>query len=76
MVLHEPAEGVHHALHPAAEVVNREVALDECLEARIEPQSLGFVAQKLALERQPNPASVQSVSDEVVEVQGDHPQNP
>jgi hypothetical protein len=38
-VLHGPAkvtEGVHHALHPAAELANRGVALDEGREARIE----------------------------------------
>jgi hypothetical protein len=39
MVLHRPAEvaeGVCHALHPAAEIANREITLDEGTEARIE----------------------------------------
>jgi hypothetical protein len=38
-VLHGPAkvvEGVRHALHPAVELANGEVTLDEGAEARIE----------------------------------------
>jgi len=76
-VLHGPAEvaeRVHRALHLAAELADGEVALDKGTEARVEPQSPGFdVAQELALERQPGPASARSVADEVVEVQGDRP---
>ena len=79
MFLHRPAkvaERVCHALHLEAELVDGEVALDERPEARIETQSPGLgVAQKLALECQLGPASVQSVADEVVEVQGDRPQD-
>ena len=79
-VLHGPAEvakRVRHALHLAVELADGEVALDEGVEARVEPQSPGFsVAQELALECQPSPASARSVADEVVEVQGDRPQNP
>jgi hypothetical protein len=79
-VLHWPAEvaeGVCHALHPVAEIANREVTLDEGVKARIETQSPGFgIAQELALERKPGPASVRRVVDEVVEVQGDRPEDP
>jgi len=79
-VLHGPAkvaEGVRHALHAPAEVANGEVTLDEGAEARIETQGPGFgIAQKLALERKPGPASVSRVADEVVEVQGDRPDDP
>ena len=79
-VLHGPAkivEGVRHALHLAAELADGEVALDERPEARIKTQSPSLcVAQKLALECQPGPTSGQSVADEVVEVQGDRPQDP
>ena len=71
------AERVCHALHLAAELADGEVSLDERPEARIEAQSPGLgVAQKLALERQAGPASVRSVANEVVEVQGDRTQNP
>ena len=71
------AEGVRHALHLPAELADREVALDERPEARIETQSRGLgVAQKLALEHQLGPTSGRSVADEVVEVQGDRPQDP
>jgi len=44
-VLHGPAqitEGVRHALHLTAELADREVALDERPEARIEAQSPGL----------------------------------
>jgi hypothetical protein len=76
-VLHEPAkvaEGVRHGLHLAVELANNKVTLHEGAEARIEPQSPSFsIVQKIALERQPGLASVSSVVDEVVEVEGDHP---
>jgi len=79
-VLHGPAkvaERVCHALYLAAELADRDVALDEGMEARVESQSPGVgVAQKLALERQPGPSSVRSVADEVVEVEGDRPEDP
>ena len=44
-VVHGPAkvaEGVCHALHPATEVANGEIVLEEGTEARIEMQSPGF----------------------------------
>ena len=41
------------------------------MKARIETQS-----QKLALKRKPGPASVSRVADEVVEVEGDRPEDP
>jgi hypothetical protein len=51
--------------------------MDEGPETRIEPQSPGLgIAQKLALERQPCLASVSRVADEVVEVEGDRPDDP
>ena len=79
-VVHGPAkvaEGVCHALHPATEVANGEIVLEEGTEARIEMQSPGFgIAQKLSLEHKPGPPSVSRVTDEVVEVEGDHPENP
>ena len=79
-VLHGPAKvakRVCHALHPAAELANREVTLDEGAEARIETQSPGFdIAQKLALERKLGSTGVRRVADEVVEVQGDRPEYP
>jgi hypothetical protein len=71
------AEGVRHGLHLAAELANSKVTLHEGAETRIEPQSPGFsIAQKLALECQPGLASVSSVADEVVEVEGDRPDDP
>jgi hypothetical protein len=80
VVLHglaKVAEGVRHCLHLAAELSNNKVTLHEGAETRIEPQSSGFgITQKLALERQPGLASVSSVADEVVEVEGDHPDDP
>ena len=76
----EPAKDVEDqdtVLHGPAKVADGEVTLDERPEARIETQNPGVgIAQKLALERQPGPASARSVADEVVEVQGDRPQNP
>jgi hypothetical protein len=79
-VLHGPTKvtkGVSHGLHLAAELADREVTLDEGLEVRIKPQSPGLgVAQKLALERQPGLASIRRVADEVVEVEGDRPDDP
>ena len=64
-------------LHPSAELANGEVTLDEGTKARIETQSPGFsIAQKLALERKPGPASIERVADKVVEVQGDRSENP
>ena len=77
-VLHglaEVTEGVRHAFHLAAEVTNGEVALDEGTEARIETQIWGFgIVQKLALECKLGPAS--GVANEVVEVEGDRPEDP
>jgi hypothetical protein len=68
---------VSHALHPTAELADREVSLDEGAEARVETQSPGLgVAQELALKREPRPARVRGGADEVVEVQRDRPQDP
>ena len=71
-VLHKPAkvtERVHHTLHLAVELTDGEVTLDEHLEARIKTKSPSLgVAQKLALERQLGPTSVQIVVHEVVEI--------
>jgi hypothetical protein len=79
-ILHGPAkitEGVCHGLHLAAELANSEVTLDEGPETRIEPKSPGLgIAQKLALEGQPGLASIRRVADEVVEVEGDRPDDP
>jgi hypothetical protein len=79
-VLHGPAkvtEGVRHCLHLVAELSNSKVTLHEGAETRIEPQSPGLgIAQKLALERQPCLASVSRVADEVMEVEGDHLDDP
>jgi hypothetical protein len=79
-ILHGPAqvtEGVRHGLHLAAELSNSKVTLHEGAEARVEPQSPGLgIAQKLALECQPGLASVGGVADEVVEVEGDRPEDP
>jgi hypothetical protein len=56
------------------ELAHSKVPLDEGAEARVEPQSPGLgIAQKLALERQPCLASVRRVANEVVEVEGDRP---
>jgi hypothetical protein len=79
-VLHGPAqvtEGVCHGLHLPAELANSEITLDEGPEARIEPQSPSLgIAEKLALERQPGLTSIRRVADEVVEVDGDRPDDP
>jgi hypothetical protein len=79
-VLHRPAEvakGVGHALHPAAELANREVTLDKGAETRIETQIPGLgIAQELSLKGKPCPMSVRRVADEVVEVQGDRSEDP
>jgi hypothetical protein len=76
-ILHGPAqvaEGVGHGLHLPAELADGKVPLDEDAEARVEPQSPGLgIAQKLALKRQPGLASVRRVADEVMEVEGDRP---
>jgi hypothetical protein len=79
-ILHGPPkvpQGVRHALHPAAELSDGEVPLDESPETRVEAQSPGLgVAQKLALKGKPSPARVRRGTDEVVEVEGDRPQDP
>jgi hypothetical protein len=52
-ILHGPPkvpQGVRHALHPAAELTDGEVTLDERPEARVEAQGPGLgVAQELTL---------------------------
>jgi len=79
-ILHGPveiAERVRHTLHPAAELADREVPLDEGPEAHVETQGPGLgVAWKLPLERKPGSASVRGGAHGVVEVGGDRPENP
>jgi hypothetical protein len=79
-ILHGPPEvpqRVSHGLHPTAELTDGEVTLDEGAEARVEAESPGLsVAQELTLKGQPRPARVRGGADEVVEVQGDRPQDP
>jgi hypothetical protein len=79
VILHGPGEvakGVCHALHPTTELANGEVTLDEGAETRVETQSPGLgVAQELSLKGKPRSACVRGVADEVVEVQGDRPQD-
>jgi hypothetical protein len=78
-ILHGPAEvakGVRHALHLTTELANGEVTLDEGAEAGVETQSPGLsIAQELPFKGKPRPAHVRRVADEVVEVQGDRPQD-
>jgi hypothetical protein len=79
-ILHGPAqvaEGVGHGLHLPAELAHSKVPLDEGAEASVEAQSPSLgIAQKLALERQPCLASIRRVANEVVEVEGDRPDDP
>jgi hypothetical protein len=71
-ILHGPAEvtkGVRHALHLTTELANREVLLEEGVEAGVETQSPGLsIAQELPLKGKPCPARIRRVADEVVEV--------
>jgi hypothetical protein len=76
-ILHEPAqvaEGVSHGLHLPAELADGQVPLDKGVEARVEAQSPSLgIAQKLALKRQLGLASIRRVANEVMEVEGDRP---